>query len=132
MMSAECERVFSSAKLLISDTRNQLSVDIIEANKCLKAWYGCPKKETIDVDIQQELVKEIKSLEGTDFIYRKKDDGISAEMNSDQEPPKEVLEEAQEETEDEVQINDDQQLSEPDEDWLSIDKNGEVFFNDVN
>ena len=43
-----------------------------------------------------------------------------------------MLKEAQEETEDEVQINNDQQLSEPDEDWLSIDKNGEVFFNDVN
>jgi hypothetical protein len=37
-------------------------------------------------------------------------------MNSDQEPPKEVLEKAQEEAEDEIRINDDQELSEPDED----------------
>jgi hAT family C-terminal dimerisation region len=34
--SAECERVFSSAKLLI--TNRCLKPDIIEANECLKAW----------------------------------------------------------------------------------------------
>jgi len=132
MMSAECERVFSSAKLLISDTRNRLSVDIIEANECLKAWYGRPKEETTDVDIRQELGKEIRGLGGIDVVYGKKDDSISAEVNSDQELPKEVLEEAQEEVEDEIRINDDQELSEPDEDWLSMDEDGEVFFKDVN
>ena len=31
MMSAECERVFSSAKNLITDRRNGLKEDIIEA-----------------------------------------------------------------------------------------------------
>ena len=36
--SAECERVFSSAKLLITDRRSRLKPDIIEANECLKAW----------------------------------------------------------------------------------------------
>jgi hypothetical protein len=36
MMSAECERVFSSAKHLITDSRNRLRSDIIEANECLK------------------------------------------------------------------------------------------------
>jgi hAT family C-terminal dimerisation region len=35
--SAECERVFSSAKLLITDRRSRLKPDIIEANECLKA-----------------------------------------------------------------------------------------------
>jgi hypothetical protein len=125
MMSAECERAFSSAKLLIPDTRNRLSVDIIEANESLKGWYGRPKEDTTDVDIRQELGKEIRGLGGTDVVYSEKDDGISAEMNSDQEPPKEVLEEAREEAEDEIRINDDQELSEPDED-------GEVFFKDVN
>lgn len=37
-MSAECERVFSSAKLLISDRRNKLGADVIEAAECLKSW----------------------------------------------------------------------------------------------
>ena len=36
-MSAEVERVFSSAKLLITDNRNRLKEDIIEACECLKS-----------------------------------------------------------------------------------------------
>jgi hypothetical protein len=37
--SAECERIFSSAKKLITPERNRLSDDIIEAIECLKAWW---------------------------------------------------------------------------------------------
>src|SRR5579871_5398493 len=44
-MSAECERVFSSAKHLITDARNRLNPDIIEANECLKHWFGKPAEE---------------------------------------------------------------------------------------
>ena len=35
-MSAECERVFSSAKKLITPERNRLHEQIIEASECLK------------------------------------------------------------------------------------------------
>jgi hAT family C-terminal dimerisation region len=38
-MSTECERVFSSAKKLITPERNQLGEDIIEACECLKGWW---------------------------------------------------------------------------------------------
>jgi hypothetical protein len=38
-MSADPERLFSSAKLLISDLRNKLGMEIIEAFECLKSWY---------------------------------------------------------------------------------------------
>ena len=38
-MSAECERVFSSAKKLISSERNRLTEEIIEASECLKNWW---------------------------------------------------------------------------------------------
>ena len=38
-MSAECERVFSSTKRLITPDRNALAEDIIEAYECLKAWW---------------------------------------------------------------------------------------------
>jgi hypothetical protein len=38
-MSTECERVFSSAKKLLTPERNALSEDIIEACECLKAWW---------------------------------------------------------------------------------------------
>jgi hypothetical protein len=41
-MSDECERTFSSAKHLITDSRNRLHMDVVEANECLKAWYGVP------------------------------------------------------------------------------------------
>jgi hAT family C-terminal dimerisation region len=37
-MLTECERVFSSAKKLITPERNQLEEDIIEACECLKGW----------------------------------------------------------------------------------------------
>jgi len=46
MMSSECERVFSSAKHLLTDARNRLSPDIIEANECLKHWFGLQKEES--------------------------------------------------------------------------------------
>jgi len=38
-MLADPERLFSSAKLLISDLRNKLGMDIIETFECLKSWY---------------------------------------------------------------------------------------------
>src|SRR6266498_459545 len=39
VMSAECERVFSSLKLMIIDRRNALKEETIEANECLRYWY---------------------------------------------------------------------------------------------
>jgi hypothetical protein len=47
-MSDECERCFSSAKILLSDRRSRLLPDIIEANECLRAWFGKPKKKAFD------------------------------------------------------------------------------------
>ena len=41
-MSAEPERLFSSAKITITDRRNHLESDIIEALECLKSWYNIP------------------------------------------------------------------------------------------
>jgi hypothetical protein len=38
-MSAECERVFSSAKKVVTAERNRLSEDIVQACECLKAWW---------------------------------------------------------------------------------------------
>ena len=40
VMSAECERVFSSAKLLITPNRNRLSADTIKWSECLRNWYN--------------------------------------------------------------------------------------------
>ena len=38
-MAAECERVFSGAKLMISDRRRRLGPDIIQAVQCLRYWW---------------------------------------------------------------------------------------------
>ena len=38
-MSAECERVFSSTKKLITPEWNRLTDNIIEASECLKNWW---------------------------------------------------------------------------------------------
>src|SRR5579871_2469286 len=39
VLSSECERIFSSAKLLLTASRNRLLPNIIEANECLRAWF---------------------------------------------------------------------------------------------
>ena len=39
-MSAEPERLFSGAKISITDRRNRLSIQSIEALECLKSWFG--------------------------------------------------------------------------------------------
>ena len=39
-MSSECERLFSSTKLLLSDRRARMKEDIIEASECLRYWYA--------------------------------------------------------------------------------------------
>jgi hypothetical protein len=54
-MSDECERLFSSAKMLVTNRRSCLKIDIIEANECLRAWYGRPKKSTFE---DQEIGRE--------------------------------------------------------------------------
>ncbi len=38
-MSAEPERVFSGAKLTVSDQRNGLKSETIELLECLKSWF---------------------------------------------------------------------------------------------
>ena len=48
----KCERLFSSCKILLEDRRSRLQIDIIEANKCLRHWYGPPRKGTFnDTDV---------------------------------------------------------------------------------
>ena len=38
-MLANPERLFLSAKLLITNLRNKLGIDITKAFECLKSWY---------------------------------------------------------------------------------------------
>jgi hAT family C-terminal dimerisation region len=47
-MSDECERLFSSAKLLLTDRRSRLRMEIVEARECLRAWYGRLERKAFD------------------------------------------------------------------------------------
>ena len=44
----ECERLFSSYKILLKDRRSRLRMDIIKVNKCLRHSYRPPRKGLFD------------------------------------------------------------------------------------
>ena len=65
-MSDECERLFSSAKILLNDHRARLKIDIIEASECLRAWYRPPMHRTFDD-------KSVGILEGEPLVQEGED-----------------------------------------------------------
>ncbi|KID81930.1 transposase-like protein [Metarhizium guizhouense ARSEF 977] len=50
-MSAEPERLFSGAKITITDRRNRLGTDVIEALECLKSWFRIQDFQVDDVSV---------------------------------------------------------------------------------
>ena len=44
-MSAEAERLFSSAKITLTDRRNRMGAELVEALECLKSWLQIKDKE---------------------------------------------------------------------------------------
>ena len=86
-MSDECERLFSSAKLLLTDRRSHLRMDIVEACECLRAWYGPPpakKLETFDEEAtgQREIDQGVYGSNGIDGAHSSEptsdwEDGVS-------------------------------------------------------
>ncbi|KAM5529528.1 transposase-like protein [Fusarium oxysporum f. sp. phaseoli] len=65
-MSDECERLFSSAKLLLTDRRSRLRMDVIEASECLRAWYGRPEQKAFDDRAIGLMGGEVGSTVGAD------------------------------------------------------------------
>jgi len=57
-MSAEAERLFSSCKITLTNRRNRLGADLLEALECLKSWLKITDRES------QILEGLIDSLEG--------------------------------------------------------------------
>ena len=82
IMSAECERVFSSAKHLLTDTCNRLNPNIIEANECLKHQFS--KLEEDKVDQEAEVLEEAATKTRKDNESDIEDD-IVYEVDSDDE-----------------------------------------------
>ena len=57
-MSAEPERLFSGAKITITDRRNRLGIDTIEAIESLKSWFRNDNIAWID-DVSGGLEQEL-------------------------------------------------------------------------
>ena len=55
-MSAEVERVFSSASLTITDCRNRLGEEVIEAIECQKSWLQSGIIEFTGVDKMEGML----------------------------------------------------------------------------
>lgn len=47
-MSAEPERLFSGAKITITDRRSRLGIDSVQAIECCKSWLGKDKIPYVD------------------------------------------------------------------------------------
>ena len=54
-MSAEPERLFSSARVTITDRRNRLGSDTIEALECLRSWCGIRDQEA---EVIRSMIEE--------------------------------------------------------------------------
>jgi hypothetical protein len=55
-MSADPERLFSGAKITITDRWNHLGIDAIEALECLKSWIGI--NEWVEDYIEYQTVEK--------------------------------------------------------------------------
>ncbi len=76
-MSDEVERLFSSAKILLEDRRARLKIDIIEANECLRHFYGKPEKGSFDED---EDIRVEQPLSIEERIKQRHEQDISQEL----------------------------------------------------
>ena len=90
LISTKCERVFSFIKYLVTNSYNCLKADIIEANECLKFWYGCLKlkafKQGINPNIDNLYKEELAAKATTKAAVKaaaKKD--FNVQSNVDQE-----------------------------------------------
>jgi hAT family C-terminal dimerisation region len=74
--NAECERVFSSSKLLITSVRNRLNPDLVEINECLKAWFSKESKK------KRELEKN-EGSSGGDYVLEASWEGEGSESSDE-------------------------------------------------
>ena len=60
-MSADPERLFSGAKITITDRRNRLGIDTIEALECLKSWLGI-------IGVVEDEIEDGRDVGGDDDV----------------------------------------------------------------
>jgi hypothetical protein len=61
-MSVEAERLFSSCKITITDRRNRIGIEAIEAIECLKSWLRQNNIAWVDEDWTDRWVAECQKL----------------------------------------------------------------------
>jgi hypothetical protein len=57
-MSADPERLFSGAKITITDRRNRLGIRTIQALECLKSWLNIIELQEDDAADEDELLEK--------------------------------------------------------------------------
>jgi hypothetical protein len=60
-MSAEVERLFSSCKITITDRRNRIGIDAVEAIECLKSWLRENNVAWVDEEWIDRWVEEVEA-----------------------------------------------------------------------
>jgi hypothetical protein len=68
-MSAEVERLFSSCNITISDRRNRIGIDAVEAIECLKSRLRKNNISWLDIEVEgkvQQIINEDKEMERLD------------------------------------------------------------------
>ena len=77
-MSADPERLFSGAKITITDRRNRLGIRTIQALECLKSWLNIIELQEDDAADEDELLEKrggssdvVEGVEGWNYtVYR--------------------------------------------------------------
>jgi len=64
-MSAEPERLFSYTKITISDRRNRLGSDVVDALECLRSWFNINDDEMEILKAATEGVTVASAGKGT-------------------------------------------------------------------
>jgi hypothetical protein len=88
-MSAECERIFSSAKILLRDQRARLLPIMIEAYECIRHWLLNAKDDILarsPLQYDKDVVKDEKQQmddEDGDQDYAQQDNDHSDDSDDD-------------------------------------------------
>ncbi len=95
-MSAECERVFSSAKLLLRDQRNRLLPIMIEAYECIRHWLLNAKDDILarqPLKHDKDMVRDERQMQAEegDSDYAQQDNDDSDDGDDDFNGSYEVL-----------------------------------------
>lgn len=65
-MSAECERLFSSAKQMVTDLRKNLDTQMISICQCLRSWYRSGLIDDLDLELLDfSDVEPLQVVKGT-------------------------------------------------------------------